>query len=138
MSSVVELSSYLEKYCAASLYASTKVKWLATPAETIASIMGDKDSAAVLDRATRIDAPDFALPDLSKSPEQAARELASARERLETVVIDADGQDMSLVRQSHHVFGELDFYQWVAFAGFHERRHTAQLRELAALLGDFS
>ena len=96
------------------------------------------DSAAVLDRAARIEAPDFALPDLGTSPEQAARELARARERLETVVIDADGQDMSPVRQAHHLFGELDFYQWVAFAGFHERRHTAQLRELAALLGDRS
>ena len=36
---------------------------------------------------------------------EGARELARARERLETVVIDADGQDMSPVRQAHHLFG---------------------------------
>lgn len=108
------------------------------PAPPAPAVVVRFDSGAVLDRTARIEAPDFALPDLSKSPEQAARELARARERLEAVVIDADGQDMSPVRQSHHLFGELDFYQWVAFAGFHERRHTAQLRELAALLGDLS
>ena len=38
------------------------------------------------------------------------------------------------MRQEHHVFGELDLYQWVLFAGFHERRHTEQLREVAAAL----
>ena len=46
----------------------------------------------------------------------------------------ADGKDLRPVRQAHFLFGELDFYQWVAFVGFHERRHTAQLREIAAAL----
>ena len=60
--------------------------------------------------------------------------LERSRARLVDAVVAVDGLDASEVRQAHHVFGELDLYQWVFFAGFHERRHTAQLREISAAL----
>ena len=96
------------------------------------SVLTTFDGAAVLDRAERVEAPDFAQPDLSAASAEAAAALQRARRRLEDVVIAADGRDMRSVRQAHFLFGELDFYQWVAFAGFHERRHTAQVLEIAA------
>jgi len=92
------------------------------------------DGAPVLDRAERLAAPAFAAPDPGASLEQAVRKLERARARLVDAVVAVDGLDASGVRQEHHVFGELDLYQWVLFAGFHERRHTAQLREVAAAL----
>lgn len=98
------------------------------------SIVWSFAGARVLDRSERVDAPAFAQPELALGSADAARALARARRRLEDLVIKADGVDMRPVCRAHFLFGELDFYQWVAFAGFHERRHTAQLHEIAAVL----
>ena len=99
------------------------------------SVVSTFDGVAVLDRSERVAAPAFAQPDLGQAFEDATNGLVRARARLEQVVVDADSLDMRGVRQQHHLFGVLDFYQWVAFAGFHERRHSQQLREIAAGLG---
>ncbi len=99
------------------------------------SVLARFDGAPVLDRRARMAAPDFAAPDLGMTAADATARLERARDRLTQAVLAADGRDVGGVRQDHHVFGELDFYQWVLFAGFHERRHTAQLRELGATLG---
>lgn len=92
------------------------------------------DGAPVLDRTTRLEAPAFAAPDPAMTSRAALGRLERSRARLVDAVVAVDGLDASEVRQAHHVFGELDLYQWVFFAGFHERRHTAQLREVAAAL----
>lgn len=110
------------------------VERAALPADGEVSIVASFDGAVVLDRRERVQAPEFAQPDLVQSPDAALRGLKRARARLEQVVFMADGKDLRPVRQAHFLFGELDFYQWVAFVGFHERRHTAQLREIAAAL----
>jgi len=92
------------------------------------------DGGPVLDRSAPLQAPAFAAPDLAMTAADASRRLARARARLEAVVVSADGHDLRAARQAHHVFGELDFYQWTLFAGFHEQRHAAQIREVAASL----
>ena len=98
------------------------------------AVAGRFDGAPVLDRTTRLEAPAFAAPDPAMTSRAALARLERARARLVDAVVAVDGLDASEVRQVHHVFGELDLYQWVFFAGFHERRHTAQLREIAAAL----
>lgn len=98
------------------------------------SIVACFDGAPVLDRSEQLQAPGFAAPDLGMTAAVAARRLARARARLRSVVVTGDGVDLRRARQAHHVFGELDFYQWVLFAGYHEQRHTAQIREAAAAL----
>ncbi len=34
----------------------------------------------------------------------------------------------------HRIFGEMNFYQWIVFAGSHEARHAAQVAEIGATL----
>lgn len=106
----------------------------ATPGASGASIVDSFDGAAVLDRSERVEAPEWAQPDYDMSADDAMRALVKARQRLGGVLTLNDGLDVRAVRQEHFLFGELDFYQWAAFAGFHERRHTEQLREIAAAL----
>jgi len=98
------------------------------------SILQNFDRAAVLDRTRRIEAPDFAAPDPSMTAADARTQLDRARQRLQQVLLAADGKDVTAIRQPHHVFGDLTFYQWVAFAGFHEQRHVDQAREVAEAL----
>ena len=85
----------------------------------------------VLDRRRKVEAPDFAAPDEQMTFDDAWSALERARERLRQVLLAGDGLDTSSLRQAHHVFGDLTFEQWIAFASLHERRHTEQLRELA-------
>ncbi|MFN3241522.1 MAG: DinB family protein [Planctomycetota bacterium] len=99
-----------------------------------ASAVASFDAATVLDRSQRIEAPDFAAPDLAMPFAEARSQLDRARQRLQQVVLAADGKDVAAIRERHFVFGELTFYQWVAFAGFHERRHTEQAREVVEAL----
>jgi hypothetical protein len=96
-----------------------------------APILERFDGAAVLDRRERAVAPEFAAPDLGMSSVAALAALEGARRRLCFVLLSVDGGDARGVTQAHHWFGELDFYEWVAFAGFHEQRHTAQLLEVS-------
>ena len=105
-----------------------------TPDVAGASIVDSFDGAPVLDRSERVEAPEWAQPDYDMSADDAMRALVKARQRLAGVLTLNDGLDVRAVRQEHFLFGELDFYQWAAFAGFHERRHTEQLREIAAAL----
>ncbi|MCK5945441.1 MAG: DinB family protein [Planctomycetes bacterium] len=92
------------------------------------------EATSVLDRTQRITAPEFAEPDPEMNAVAALAQLERARERLREVLLAADGRDARGLRQLHQVFGELDFYEWVAFAGYHERRHTEQAREVAEAL----
>ena len=100
----------------------------------LAPIVASFDSALVLDRRQQIRAPDFASPDLSMTAAEALSALTRARQRLGDVVLAADGKDLRHARQPHFLLGDLDFYQWVAFAGFHELRHVGQAREISAAL----
>ncbi|MGC6486543.1 MAG: DinB family protein [Planctomycetota bacterium] len=100
------------------------------------SIVACFDGAPVLDRSEPLQAPAFAAPDLSMTAAIAERRLSRARARLTSVVVRGDGVDLRRAQQAHHVFGELDFYQWVLFAGYHEQRHAAQVLDVAGALRD--
>lgn len=97
-------------------------------------VLASMDGAQVVDRTTRLVAPDFASPDLAMTAEVAQRKLERARVRTRELLMSADGLDTSGVRRAHHVLGELTFEQWLAFVGFHQQRHAAQVRELASKL----
>lgn len=88
----------------------------------------------VLDRTTRIQAPDFAAPDESLTIGDALRAFESARSRTRQVLLAGDGLDTSGLVRAHFELGELTFEQWIAFVGLHQLRHTDQLRELAERL----
>lgn len=60
--------------------------------------------------------------------------LEEQRGRLRDTILAADGRALGEIRLPHPRLGELNAYQWVLFAGAHERRHAAQMREIAEAL----
>lgn len=60
--------------------------------------------------------------------------LASSREALLKLVSVHAHRDLSRYWMRHPFFGGLNFYEWLGLVAYHERRHTAQLREIAAHL----
>jgi hypothetical protein len=61
-------------------------------------------------------------------------QLASSREALLKLVSAHAHRDLSRYWMRHPYFGGLNFYEWLGLVAYHERRHTAQLREIAAHL----
>ncbi len=87
--------------------------------------------AVLADRANRIEAPERVVPLGEMSAESACAALQETRGLLLDQLHAADGLALSSVRHPHPFLGELDLYEWVQFIGEHERRHVAQIRELA-------
>lgn len=100
------------------------------PAPAAGPVLASFDADLVLDRTKKVEAPDFATPDVAMAADEAWSALERARARLRQVLLAGDGLDTSSLRQAHFLFGELTFEQWIAFVGLHERRHTAQLDAL--------
>ncbi|MCA8949108.1 MAG: DinB family protein [Planctomycetes bacterium] len=93
------------------------------------------DGEALLDRERKLVAGQTARPSRFLSADQAWLELEASRAMLCDVVLAADGLATDGVVAEHPFLGPLTFLQWVAFVGFHESRHAAQIRETAAALG---
>ena len=74
------------------------------------------------------------LPKSALSPEAAWSALERAGDALQKVVMEADGLALGEISAPHRAFGRLSGYQWLAFAGSHESRHAAQIREIGASL----
>ena len=89
------------------------------------------DLEKVIDRTTRATAPETGRP-----KGLTASDAWEALERGTPLIREAlfSGSDIALneVMHPHPRFGPLSIYNWVAFAGAHEARHAAQIRELLA------
>jgi hypothetical protein len=92
------------------------------------------DLHMVLDRTRRIEAPEPLRPGTAVDADEAWSALERAREDLKTAIHEMDGMALSQVRHDHRIFGSLNLYEWIAFVAGHERRHTAQIREIAEQL----
>lgn len=92
------------------------------------------DAARLLDRERRLQATQGIMPSRALTAEQAWAELGASRTALREVVLAADGLVTDSICAPHPFFGELTFHQWLAFVGFHEARHAAQIRATAAAL----
>lgn len=91
------------------------------------------DPTAILDRERTVAAREAIRPTgLGEAEAWAALERATVVVR--ELVVAADGLDTDAVRAPHPAFGELRFVQWIAFVGWHEARHAAQIRATAAAL----
>jgi uncharacterized damage-inducible protein DinB len=98
------------------------------------SVMGTLARYALHDRTRRIEAPQRVLP--TENPDRATIErwLAESRGALLAAMENGDGLALGEIRHIHPRLGELDLYQWILAVAEHEKRHTAQVREVAALL----
>jgi hypothetical protein len=92
------------------------------------------DVARVIDRSRPIVAGEATIPRGNVDVETGMKTLDQHRQALRDAVLAADGLALDEVALPHRVFGQLNLYQWIAFAGSHESRHAAQVRETAKSL----
>ena len=98
------------------------------------SVLGTLDQFRVSELDRRLVAPELVRP--IENPDRASVErlLAESRAALDAAIASGDGLALGTIRHTHLRFGELDLYQWISFVAEHEKRHTAQLREVARQL----
>jgi uncharacterized damage-inducible protein DinB len=98
------------------------------------SVLGTLEQFRVSDLDRRLVAPELVRP--TENPDRATVErwLAESRAALDAAIANGDGLALGSIRHTHMRFGELDLYQWLLFVAEHEKRHTAQLREVARQL----
>jgi hypothetical protein len=92
------------------------------------------DSSIIVDRTRPITAGNAVLPRTSADVTTARLALERSRAALIEHVMNAEGLACDRFVRPHPVLGPIDWYQWIAFIGFHEARHTAQIRETTAKL----
>lgn len=80
-----------------------------------------------VDRSRRIEAPATFRAAADVDATAAWQALEGTRAALEQLVRDAASFDTDPIRFDHATLGELTFEEWVAFVGYHELRHAAQM-----------
>jgi hypothetical protein len=84
------------------------------------------------DRSSRRTAPDRVVPTGQIDATVSLQTIEAVRAQLREAIASADGLALSAVTHDHRFFGTLNVYQWVDLLAGHERRHLAQVREIAA------
>jgi len=102
------------------------------------SVLGTLDEYRVSQHDRKLVAPERAQPAENPDRETAERRLAESRAALLAAIESGDGLALGEIRHTHLRFGELDLYQWCLFVAEHEKRHVAQLRQVAAQLAPAS
>jgi hypothetical protein len=92
------------------------------------------DVARVIDRSHPLVAGEATLPHGNVDTETGMKAFDRHRQALRNAVLAADGLALGAVALPHRIFGQLNLYQWIAFAGSHEARHAGQVREIAESL----
>ncbi len=86
------------------------------------------------DRRTRVDSPEQARPVGDPDPDDALHRIGEVRARTIDFMHTCDARALAAFRYPHFFIGELNGLQWLDFISGHERRHTAQIVEIAAAL----
>lgn len=73
-------------------------------------------------------------PSLLRDKEEMLAELRGVRERTLAFLEETKGRDLSAHRWPHAFLGMLNVYEWFEMIAAHERRHTKQIKEIAARL----
>ena len=92
------------------------------------------DVARVIDRSHPLVAGEATLPRGDVDAEAGTKTFDQHRQALRNAVLAADGLALGEVALPHRIFGQLNLYQWIVFAGSHEARHAGQVREIAESL----
>lgn len=95
-----------------------------------------KPIEATTNRGTKVEAPDFAQPsgDFATLDELKLK-LTATHQGLAKVAESADEKQLEAKAFSHPVFGPMSLKQWIPFVGYHEKRHTLQIKEVKDNLG---
>ena len=89
------------------------------------------DLTRVLDRATRVTAPETVRP-TGLGADAAWQALERATDAVRGALRDGNGLALGSVTHPHPLFGPINVYQWLASIAAHEARHAAQIDEIAA------
>ena len=87
------------------------------------------------DRVNKRQAPETAQPTGAVDVAAGWATLESNHAALRQALAGCDGLALSQVSLDHPFFGTMTVYQWVELMAAHEARHTAQIREIGAVLG---
>lgn len=93
-----------------------------------APVLPTIDGALLLDRERRVAAGPQVQPKGAVDADAAWQALAEQRRELLELLARVDGKCTDAVQAPHPVLGALTFQQWIAFLGYHEARHAAQIR----------
>lgn len=95
-----------------------------------------KPIEASTNRSTKVTAPDFATPnDDFATLEELKLKLTATHQGLVKVAENAHESQLNAKGFPHPVFGQMSLKQWVPFVGYHEKRHTLQIKEVKEKLG---
>jgi hypothetical protein len=103
----------------------------------------DTDTTTVLDpllmevflnRNRRVETGSSNRPTGAMDVAEAWAELEEARRVFLEAIRDADGLALGQLSRSHPVGQQLNMYDWIAFVGWHEARHAAQIDEIARII----
>ena len=89
----------------------------------------------VLNRGYQVTASEAVRPQGKLNEAAAWVALEEARRDLKATVLGFEGLPLGGIIRPHPAIGPINFYQWVEFVGWHEARHTAQIRENGSVLG---
>ncbi|WP_404451593.1 DinB family protein [Virgibacillus necropolis] len=95
-----------------------------------------KPIEASTNRATKVTAPDFAIPnDDFATLDELKLKLTATHQGLAKVAETADEKQLEAKGFPHPLFGQMSLKQWIPFVAYHEKRHTLQIKEVKEKLG---
>ena len=89
---------------------------------------------AVVDRSTKISAPEPVLPSGTVDAKAGTESLAEAHAAMVASLRNANGVNLEGLMATHPAFGPLNMYHWIVSLALHDDRHAAQIREIGRSL----
>lgn len=134
---VIEHLALIEKRVAVLLtkrVAGARESGVGPDAETSSVVATFANPSGVVDRNTKIVAPEMVRPTGFLDTESAKKALEESRAAVVTALHDANGVSLENLVQTHAMFGPLNMYHWIVAMALHEDRHAAQIREIGKSL----
>ncbi len=134
---VIEHLAIIEKRVALLLtkrVAGARESGVGSDTETSSVVATFANPSGVVDRNTKIVAPELVRPTGLLDTESASKALEESRAAVVTALHDANGVSLENLVQTHAVFGPLNMYHWIVAMALHEDRHAAQIREIGKSL----
>ncbi|MFB4167016.1 DinB family protein [Virgibacillus sp. JSM 102003] len=98
--------------------------------------IADKPIELSVDRSRKVDAPEFVQPSESFATlEELKHKLEATHNGLSELACTADEKLLAEKGSVHPIFGKMNLKQWIPFVGYHEKRHTEQIKEVKEDLG---
>jgi hypothetical protein len=95
------------------------------------SLLHSLDHLRLLQRGTRMAAPDLVRPQGTLNAAAALSALNQSRTAFRAALAAGDGLALGTITAPHPLVGPLSLYQWALFLGQHECRHAMQIEDIA-------